>query len=170
VVRVADRRWPAWRPWDSRPRVGRVSGVGQLPPRRSWASSHLQNLASAYSRAITLDAVVEPVAAKLRVSTESLKKRLSASPVVDSPVFIVEAEASSPRQAVEIANAVSNSLTSYVTELNRSNPDSQRLFRAFQEAALRYQGRQGAEASAARAYGRRPSGAKEASSIKWLVG
>jgi len=111
-----------------------------------------QNLASAYSRAINADAVVRPVAAQVRATEESLKRRLSASPVADSPVFIVEAKASSPLLAVKIANLASTSLIDYVTELNRSNPDSQRLLRAFQDAALTYNRLLHAKDAAARAY------------------
>jgi capsular polysaccharide biosynthesis protein len=116
-----------------------------------------QNLASAYSRAISADAVVQPVAAKLHTTTKSVKRRLSASPIADSPVFIVEAKAGSPRLAVETANLASTSLTDYVTELNRSNPDSQRLFRAFQGAALAYNRLVDARESASRAYDLNPT-------------
>ena len=111
-----------------------------------------QNLASAYSRAIGADAVVQPVATKLRTTPEDVKRRLSASPIADSPVFIVEAKANSAGLAVETANLASTSLTNYVTELNRSNPDSQRLFRAFQDAALAYNRLLSAGESASRAY------------------
>lgn len=113
-----------------------------------------QNLASAYSRAIDADAVVTPVAAKLHVTPDSLKKRLSASPIADSPVFIVEAKARSSRLAVRIANLASTSLNTYITDLNRSNPDSQRLFRDFQAAALAYSQLKTAETMAERAYER----------------
>ena len=120
-----------------------------------------QNLASAYSRAINADAVVRPVAARVRATEESLKRRLSASPVADSPVFIVEAKASSPLLAVKIANLASTSLIDYVTELNRSNPDSQRLLRAFQDAALTYNRLLDAKDSAARAYDISPTAAHQ---------
>jgi hypothetical protein len=43
-------------------------------------------------------------------------------------------------------------LTDYVTELNRSNPDSPRLFRAFQDAALTYNRLLNAKDAASRAY------------------
>jgi len=118
-----------------------------------------QNLASAYSRTIDADAVVRPVAEELRVSAKSLKRSLSASPIAGSPVFIVEAKAGSPRQAVETTNAASASLKRYITKLNRSNPDSQRLFQLFQDAALRYNRLQSATARAAVAYDRVPTSA-----------
>src|SRR5215203_5954979 len=99
--------------------VGRID-LG-APGALAGFSVATQNLASAYSRAINADAVVRPVAAQVRATEESLKRRLSASPVADSPVFIVEAKASSPLLAVKIANLASTSLIDYVTELNRSN-------------------------------------------------
>ena len=118
-----------------------------------------QNLAAAYSRAITADDVLRPVSKSLHVSPKVLKDRLSASPIPESPVFIVEAKADTPTAAVETANAASSALEEYVTNLNRSNPDSQRLFKLFQDAALQYSRLQGAEAAAAGDYDVHPTSA-----------
>jgi len=116
-----------------------------------------QNLAAAYSRAITADAVLRPVSKQLGVSQADLKKRVSASPIAESPVFIIEAKTSSPKAAGATAKAAGESLTRYVTELNRSNPDSQRLFGLFQDAAVRYSRLQTAEDRISQEYDKNPS-------------
>jgi hypothetical protein len=96
-----------------------------------------RDLAEAYSRALKTTAVTRPLARQLGTSPSEVASRLSASPIPESPVIVVTAKASSEPGAVDLANAAKTALIRYVTRLNRSNPDSVRLLRAFERASLR---------------------------------
>jgi capsular polysaccharide biosynthesis protein len=91
-------------------------------------------LATTYSRAIDAEAIVKPVAQATHLSEKTVRKRLSASPVPQSPVFRVEAIGPNAAAAVALANTAANTLVTYVTDLNRATPDSGRLFVRFQHA------------------------------------
>jgi capsular polysaccharide biosynthesis protein len=114
--------------------VGRIdiSSPGAL----SGYAVATQALATGYSRTVTALAVVEPVAEKTGVSVEKLQSSLIGTPVAESPIFKVEAEAGSEDTAVKVANAASHSLVRYAARLNQSNPDSGRLYRQYRTAAV----------------------------------
>lgn len=96
-----------------------------------------RDLAEAYSRALTTTAVTRTLARQLDTRPAEVASRLTASPIPESPVMVVTAKGPSERDAVELANAAQTALIAYVTRLNRSNPDSARLLRAFERASIR---------------------------------
>jgi hypothetical protein len=114
--------------------IGRIDVATYSIPGFVTAS---HDLAAAYSRALETTAVTRPLARQLGISPAEVDSQLSASPVPESPVIVITANGSSEREAVELANAAKTALTDYVTRLNRSNPDSARLLRAFERASLR---------------------------------
>ena len=123
--------------------VGRIDV--NAPGALAGFSSATQSLASAYSRAVDADPVVGSVASLVQLSADSVRSRVSASPIPDSPVFLVEAKTPTASQSVRLANASADALIKYVQELNRANPDSVRLFDQFQEASAEYARRMRAE-------------------------
>jgi hypothetical protein len=79
--------------------------------------------AASFSRAIQSNAVIDPTATSLGLSPEDISSRVSATPVAQSGDINVTATGSSPTAAVQLANAVSSSLSSYVAVV--SNPGEQ---------------------------------------------
>lgn len=120
---------------ESKLAIGRidVSAPGAL----AGFSQATEALASTYSRAIDATAVLTPVAQRLMTTPGALRTQLSATPVPESPVFVIRAVSESDDAAVSLANAAADSLIQYVRDLNRSNPDSDRLYRNFRDVSLR---------------------------------
>jgi hypothetical protein len=106
--------------------VGRIDVSAVAAPGVVSAS---QSLASAYSRAIGADDVTEQV--KKEVPNPG---SVSASPIPESPVILIESEASSEGTAVKTANAAGDALIAYINQLNSNVADSERLLKAYEEA------------------------------------
>ena len=81
-------------------------------------------LASAYSRAVDANAVVDAVARDLSADPAAVSGRTAATPVPGSPVVKVIAQASSSSAAVKLANATAHELQRYTTTLNESSASS----------------------------------------------
>jgi capsular polysaccharide biosynthesis protein len=97
----------------------------------------IQSLAAAYSRTIDAQGVVTPVARRLKLAPGDVAARVSASPVPESPLIRVTAQADDPGTAVSLANVTSQSLIDYTTQVNSTNPDSARLLAQFRKATVR---------------------------------
>ncbi len=113
--------------------------VGQLdlaaPGALAGYAQASQALASGYARAIDALAVVDPVARRANLSVDTVRSRLSASPVPESPVFRVEATGPHEADAVRLANLGSSALASYVSDLGRTDPDTSLIYEQFRAAA-----------------------------------
>jgi uncharacterized protein involved in exopolysaccharide biosynthesis len=122
--------------------VSRVA-VGGLkldqPGALSGFSTAAATLASGYARAVNGDAVINPIAAKLHETPQSVSGHLSATPVADSPVIKIQATGSSAANAEALANDAARQLTSNVAAQRPTDPDTPRLFRQLQAATLRQQ-------------------------------
>jgi len=90
-----------------------------------------QALAGTYSRVVDAQGVIDPVAARLKVSPTEVASRIEASPIPDSSLILIDADGPSERSAVELANQTGDSLIRYVTTLTRRNEDSARLLEEF---------------------------------------
>jgi capsular polysaccharide biosynthesis protein len=129
---------------ESRLSVGRldVSAPGAV----SGFALATQALASQYSRVVYATPVLERVGREVGASPREVGASIVATPIPSSPVLSIEAEATSEREAVALASAASEALAAYVTKLNRSNPDSARLLKAYKEANLALNRRRAEEA------------------------
>jgi Mrp family chromosome partitioning ATPase len=94
-------------------------------------------LASAYSRAVDATAVGRAVARDLRNDPAAASGSAAATPVPDSPIVKVTANASSARSAVRLANVTADELAKYINDLNASNTASQYALAAFSAATHR---------------------------------
>jgi Mrp family chromosome partitioning ATPase len=94
-------------------------------------------LASAYSRAVDATAVGRAVARDLRNDPAAASGSAAATPVPDSPIVKVTANASSARGAVRLANVTADELAKYINDLNASNTASQYALAAFSAATHR---------------------------------
>jgi capsular polysaccharide biosynthesis protein len=111
--------------------------VGELSPSTQSAPGIVeanQQLASAYSRAINAQAVLTPVATKLRLPGAEVNKRLSASPIPDSPIIRVSAKAPTEQGAIATAQAGTSSLVRYVRRVGNQDPAGDRLLRQLTKA------------------------------------
>jgi capsular polysaccharide biosynthesis protein len=95
----------------------------------------VQSLAIAYSRVVTSDGVVIPVAQKLGLTPGQVRSNVQGSPVALAPLIIVEAKAKTARGAVELVNAVSAELVTYLAKVNLENPDADRLLNEYKDQA-----------------------------------
>jgi capsular polysaccharide biosynthesis protein len=98
-----------------------VGKVDVETPGLSGFVATTQSLASAYSRAVSTGAVVDPVSKELKLKPDEVSGQVSASPVPESPVFRISADGSSKRKATDLANATSRSLVRYIGNINRSS-------------------------------------------------
>jgi uncharacterized protein involved in exopolysaccharide biosynthesis len=121
---------PATYTADARLAVGRVNVSTVAAPGVVSAS---QSLASAYSRAITADQVARHIERELGDITDPTAD-LTASPIPESPVILIEADASAPDEAIRLANAASRALISYVNELNSNAAEGTQLLRRYRTA------------------------------------
>jgi capsular polysaccharide biosynthesis protein len=125
-----------------------------------------QSLASAYSRAVSSEALTAPVAKRLRLSDADVAARTSATPVPQSPIINLFATGDSPAQAIDLANAMSRQLVTYVTSLGTSNARGRSLLRHYRQAARAYQTALAAQGRAQRAYDQARSARNQARLIR----
>jgi hypothetical protein len=78
-------------------------------------------VAGGYSRSVQTDAVVLPVARRLRLDPADVRARVSSTSVPNSPIFTIIARSASPGDAVKLANTASAAMVSYGR--SRSNTD-----------------------------------------------
>jgi uncharacterized protein involved in exopolysaccharide biosynthesis len=121
---------------EARLNVGGVSLTTETIPGYTTA---VQQLAVSYSRAKDAPQVLNPVARRFHMTPLEVAKRVSATPIQNSPVIRVRATSKDAREARRLADAVANSLINYAVDLNRSSRQSSRLFREFKTATRQMQ-------------------------------
>jgi uncharacterized protein involved in exopolysaccharide biosynthesis len=94
-----------------------------------------QNLATSYSRAVDADPIVRVVSKRVGASPSAVRKSLSASPIPESSVFRIRAQASSSGRAIRTANYAAEELPRYVATLQGTNPVSAPLYARFKDLA-----------------------------------
>jgi capsular polysaccharide biosynthesis protein len=135
--------------------VGRidVSSPGAL----AGFASATEALAAAYSRAVDSWPVVTPIAEQLELEPPQVAARLGAAYLPESSTFTIEATGGSTREAVQLANLATDSLVRYVNDLNRNNPDGDRLYKEFKRISLELSERYTAQTEAGERYESNPS-------------
>ncbi len=106
----------------SRLSVGRINL--NAPGALSGFALATQSLAAQYSRTANAIDVVEPVAAEIGQEPLAVSRRISASPIPESPVFTIRATGPTEESAIRLVNETSDSLVRYVRELNDEDPGS----------------------------------------------
>lgn len=129
-----------------------------------------QSLAAVYSRAISASEVTRD--ARLRLEREHalpITGGLSATPIPQSPLIKVSAQASTPRGAVALANAGAAALATYINRQVRDNSATATISARYLKASLAY--RQSLEASKrlTRRYGKDPTAANKAARDRALA-
>jgi capsular polysaccharide biosynthesis protein len=108
---------------------GAVSGFAQAA----------QDLAATYPLVINADGVIDPVAKQLHTTPGAIRNALSATQVPGSAIVRVDATGSSSKDAMNVANASSASLVTFLTNFNRDNPDATRLLKQLHSAEVSLQ-------------------------------
>lgn len=98
-----------------------------------------QSFASIYSRSIQGDDIVARAARELGVDESVVSLSISAVPIPETAVFTVEADASSPQDAVAIANAAGSAVVGYSETRGDSTRERESLLEEYEAAALAHQ-------------------------------
>ncbi|HEY1568187.1 MAG TPA: hypothetical protein VGF68_14265 [Solirubrobacteraceae bacterium] len=93
-----------------------------------------QTLASAYSREVTSQFVVNPLARRMHVSHAAIASRLSSSAVPSSPTFTINATGPNQQSAVALAGAATSALRHYINVLNQGETSSNQLLTRYRNA------------------------------------
>lgn len=93
-----------------------------------------QTLASAYSREVTSQFVINPVARQMHVSRAAIAARLSSSAVPSSPTFTINATGTSQQSAVALAGAATAALRHYINVTNQGETASTQLLSQYRNA------------------------------------
>jgi uncharacterized protein involved in exopolysaccharide biosynthesis len=113
-----------------------VARIGlETPGALSGFATATAALAATYSRAADSTTVVRNVASRVGTSEDEVRSRLSGTPLPNSAVIRLRATGDSSRSAIDMANAGSAALQRYIVDLNRHNPNADRLYRAFRDAS-----------------------------------
>ena len=130
AIAVASRREPTYTA-ESRVAIGSFSPSEQSAPGAAYAGTQF---ASAYSRAITAEDVVRPVARATRLAPGQVTARLSATPIPDSPFLRIQATGPTAPAAENLASAATGALTEYVRRSGATNTQTSRLLQRFRDA------------------------------------
>jgi uncharacterized protein involved in exopolysaccharide biosynthesis len=126
----------------SRPRTFTASAtlqIGQVNPNSPGFYGYVQSaasLATAFSRAIEAEPVLNAVQQRLRLSPSQASRRLSAEPIPTSPAMRVIATGPTDLAAMQLANVAAGALISYENQSNSTNPEAASLLHEYQAASL----------------------------------
>jgi uncharacterized protein involved in exopolysaccharide biosynthesis len=95
-------------------------------------SAASSSLAQTYSRSIQGDAVVQDVARELKTTPTEIRPQLSASPIPETPVFVVTATTNSQASAIDTSRLASEALVKQANRASDSTPN--RLLDQYQRA------------------------------------
>jgi hypothetical protein len=113
--------------------------VGQVNPNSPGFYSYVSSaaaLATAFSRGVSAEPVLDSVHDKLGLRPTQAAARLSAEPLPLSPAFRVFATGSSSAAAIELANTTAAALVAYEGEVNNSNPQATSLLHEYRGASV----------------------------------
>jgi capsular polysaccharide biosynthesis protein len=93
-----------------------------------------QTLASSYSREVTSQFVVNPVARQLHISRAKIASRLSSSAVPSSPTFTINATGPSQQSAIALAGAATAALRHSINVIDQGETSSVQLLTRYRNA------------------------------------
>src|SRR4051812_9160623 len=103
-------------------RLGIVSVNLSAPGALGGFGAGAAQLAQAYARSLSVPEVRAAVERRTHLREDQLNGRLSAAAVANAPIFSVQAKGSTPRAAIDLANATSVELSCYVASINSTAP------------------------------------------------
>jgi capsular polysaccharide biosynthesis protein len=130
AIAIANQRKPTYSA-ESRVAIGSFAPSEEAAPGAAFAGTQF---ASAYSRAITAEAVVRPVARDTHLAPGVVRSRLAATPVPDSPFLRIQATGPTAQSAEGLASAATSSLMDYIRHSGGTNAQATRLLQRFRAA------------------------------------
>lgn len=109
--------------------------VAQLP----GAIQAAQDVASNQSRLIDSDGVAGPLAQRLETTSDYVTSHVSATPVPNSTVIRIAADATSADDAIELANAAARGFATYVNSQTKTDEEGEEVLTRYREASAAYQ-------------------------------
>jgi len=94
-----------------------------------------QALAASYSRVVTSDRIVDPVASRLGLSSSDVKSRLTASPIPSAPIFEISARGSDEKSAIALAEAATRETQTFVSRTDRGDTSTSSLLKEYRQQA-----------------------------------
>jgi capsular polysaccharide biosynthesis protein len=91
-------------------------------------------VAGGFSRSVQTDDVIVPAARQLRMAPNQLRGLVSSTSVPSSPIFTITGTATSPAEAVRVANAVSDAMIAYAAKRSNSAEVTAETLRRYREA------------------------------------
>jgi uncharacterized protein involved in exopolysaccharide biosynthesis len=116
--------------------------VGQVNPNSPGFYGYVQSaaaLASAFSRAIDAEPVLDVVQRKLHLTPAAATARLSSEPIPVSPAFRVIATGPSAAAAIALANVTATGITEYETNSNGTGKEAEALLHEYAGASFALQ-------------------------------
>ena len=135
--------------------LGQLDVAAQAP---SYVTA-AQGLAATYARAIHAGPITQGAAKALHITPLEASTRLQASPVPNTPLFLIDAKGPTAGQATKLANAASHSMVRYVDQLNVNAAAGGRALRQYKSASASQHDWAIRAALAQQAYARNPSAA-----------
>jgi Chain length determinant protein len=116
--------------------------VGQVNPNSPGFYGYVQSaasLATAFSRSISSEPVLDTVQHKLNLAPSKAISRLSAEPIPQAPAFRVIATGPTEYAAIQLANVASGAVIAYEGQSNSANPEAESLLSEYRAASVRLQ-------------------------------
>jgi uncharacterized protein involved in exopolysaccharide biosynthesis len=113
--------------------------VGQVNPNSPGFFSYTQSassLATAFSRSVAAEPVLDKIEKKLDLPAAESTSRLTSAPIPLSPAFRVIATGPTRSAAIDLANVAAVSVKGYVNDSNRANPEAAALLAEYRSASL----------------------------------
>ena len=118
-----------------------------------------ETLAATYSRAVTAEFVIAPLARETGLPKGDILARLSASPVPESAVFFIEATGPTERSAIDLASRATTHLLAWIRRVTEEDRVGQALSDEISAAATAAARAAERESDARGAFGANPSAA-----------
>ncbi|MGD9697158.1 MAG: hypothetical protein AB7V42_16025 [Thermoleophilia bacterium] len=141
---------------ETRLQVGGVNVTTESIP--GFVDSTVQ-LAGNYSRYVSAEGVIGPIAKELKLPYADVEGRVSSSPVPNSNIIRVQATGGSGGEAEKLADTAGQSLITFIGGLNASTSRADELYEAIKTANIELVEAQTDAAAAQRAYRANPGDA-----------
>ena len=124
----------------------------QVPGALNGYATAAPELADAYSRMVTAQAVSLAIRKQVHLTQQQLAARVSAGPVPGSPVLYVHGQGASAQAAIRLANTASAELVRFVRLTTAPNPGPKKLLDEYTRSQNGLQGALNKQAAARGAY------------------
>jgi capsular polysaccharide biosynthesis protein len=94
-------------------------------------------LAASYSRVVSSDEIIGPVAKRLKLTPDQVRSHISATPIAGAPIFTISATGPDEASAVALADAATREMRRFVTRTDDGDTSSRSLMADYRAQARR---------------------------------